>query len=63
MFAATFDQPAVEIIKGKSSHAKSSKNSFLRFNFLDKLYWISAQRPPQSDYNAYFFNIDNVSVI
>ena len=27
----------------------------------DKLYWISAQRPPQSDYNAYFFNVDNVS--
>ena len=63
MFAATFDQPAVEIIKGKSSHAKSAKYSLLRLNFLDKLYWISAQRPPQSDYNAYFFNIDNVSVI
>lgn len=25
----------------------------------DKLYWISATKPPQSHSNAYFFNIDN----
>lgn len=25
----------------------------------DKLYWISAQKPPQSHSEAYFFNIDN----
>ena len=27
--------------------------------FVDKLYWISASRPPQSHSEAYFFNIDN----
>ena len=55
MFATTFDHPAIEIIKGKQA------NIMFYEVILDKLYWISAQRPPQSDYNAYFFNIDNVS--
>ena len=27
--------------------------------FLDKLYWISANKPPQSHSEAYFFNVDN----
>lgn len=26
---------------------------------VDKLYWISASKPPQSHTEAYFFNIDN----
>ena len=29
---------------------------------LDKLYWIADEQPPQNIHNAFFFNIDNVSV-
>lgn len=29
---------------------------------LDKLYWVSDEAPPQNIHNAFFFNIDNVSL-
>ena len=29
--------------------------------YVDKLYWISDEKPPQNIPNAFFFNIDNVS--
>ena len=31
--------------------------------FADKLYWISDAKPPQNIHNAFFFNIDNVSLL
>ena len=59
MFSSSFDSPAVEIIKGKNFFGRFVL--ILIFCSLDKLYWISATRPPQSYQSAYFFNIDNVS--
>ena len=32
------------------------------FIILDKLYWVSDAAPPTNIHNAFFFNIDNVSV-
>ena len=60
MFSSSFDSPAVEIIKGKLFFARFVL--ILYFCCLDKLYWISATRPPQSYQSAYFFNVDNVSL-
>lgn len=48
------DMPAIEIIRGKNS---------LLVNSIDKLYWISSNKPPQSHTTAYFFNVDNVRLI
>lgn len=52
MYASTVEAPAITIIKGKLSFC------ILFIPFADKLYWISATRPPQSHSEAYFFNID-----
>ena len=54
MFASSFDAPAIEIIKGNPPTYLAYNN-----NCLDKLYWISGPKPPQSHSEAYFFNIDN----
>lgn len=49
------ESPAIEIIKG------TSYLSILTYMKIDKLYWMSGNKPPLSSSDAYFFNIDLVS--
>jgi hypothetical protein len=56
MYSSSLDLPAIEIIKGNISYFKLTINLTI-----DKLYWISGSKPPQSSTDAYYFNIDSVS--
>jgi len=37
-------------------------NALCTHLFADKLYWLADEQPPQNIHNAFFFNIDNVSI-
>jgi hypothetical protein len=58
MYSSSLDSPAIEIIKG--IHSFSHLSPLFSSLFVDKLYWISGSRPPQSQSTAYFFNVDLV---
>lgn len=45
--------PAVEIIRGRHL-------AYIIYT-IDKLYWMSGSKPPASQDDAYYFNVDNVN--
>jgi len=45
-------------MKAKTIEILPSNNNYI--NLIDKLYWISNSKPPQSQKEAYYFCIDHV---
>jgi hypothetical protein len=50
---SNLESPAIEIIQGKLQKWLCKTN-------VDKLYWLSGNRPPTSESSAYYFSVDNV---